>query len=212
LQRANELKESDNWRDAASELKRIQADWKKIGYVPRKESDRIWKEFRAACNHFFNRLTAHNKELDKEFEDNLEKKKAILERLKEVSTTAKAAGKKELRAFIDEWKNAGRVPRGNRDIEGQFNQLLDEHFKKMKVDKNEASMMRFENKVHTLIDADNSRELNREKDLLVRKLDEATKELRQLENNIQFFAHVMRKTPCCVKRTRILTGKKSKLN
>jgi hypothetical protein len=45
LARAEELKDSDDWHNTANELKRIQADWKKIGYVPKSESDKIWKPF-----------------------------------------------------------------------------------------------------------------------------------------------------------------------
>ncbi len=195
LARAEELKESTDWHNTASELKRIQADWKKIGYVPKSESDKIWKAFRSACNEFFNRLTAHNKEKDKEYEGNLKAKQEVLAELKAWDPTDSKAAKKELKAFISKWKDAGRVPRGNREIENEFNTLLDEYFKKLKVNRKEASLIRFENKVHSLIDSENRRELDKQEDQLLRKIDEAKKELIQLENNIQFFAHVDEKNP-----------------
>ena len=67
LGKVEAIKDSDNWKDTAAELKRIQVQWKKIGYVPKAESDKIWEEFRNACNHFFNRLTKFNSGLDEAF-------------------------------------------------------------------------------------------------------------------------------------------------
>ena len=196
LARAQELKDSTDWRAAANELKRIQADWKKIGYVPKSESDKIWKEFRAACNHFFDRLTNRNKEIDKEFEGNYTAKEALLEKVAAWKPTdAKDKGVSELKEMIGEWKEIGRVPRDKRDIENTFNKALDEHFKALKLNKREATLIRFENKVHSIIEGDNNREITRFRDDLRKKIEEAKKELSQLENNMMFFAHADAKNP-----------------
>lgn len=211
LARAEELKDSDDWHDAANELKRIQSDWKKIGYVPKSESDKIWKAFRSACNHFFDRLTEHNKDRDKQFEGNLKVKQELLKELKEWDPTDKKDGKQELKTFINKWKDAGRVPRGNREIENEFNTLLDERFKTLKINRKEASMIRFENKVHNLIDSENRRELNKQDDMLYRKIEEAEKELRQLENNIQFFAHADENSPIVKEANRNIARQKEQI-
>ena len=196
LARAQELKDSTDWRTAANELKRIQAEWKRIGYVPKSESDRIWKEFRAACNHFFDRLTDRNKEKDQEFEGNYTAKEALLEKVKSWKPTdAKDKGVSELKELIAAWKEIGRVPRDKREIENTFNKQLDDHFKKLKLNKREASLIRFENKIHSIIEGDNNREIGRFKDELRRKIEEARKELSQLENNMMFFAHADENNP-----------------
>ncbi len=197
LASAQALKDSEDWREAAVQLKRIQDDWKKIGYVPKTESDKIWKEFREACNYFFNRLTKHNKQLDKDLEENLNVKKAILEKLKTWTAPegGKSNGMNELKAFINEWKEAGRVPKAEKDIDTTFNKLLDDQFAALKLNSKEASLMRFENKVHGMIEGENNRQLDREEEQLQRKLDEAQKELAQLENNILFFARSNQNSP-----------------
>lgn len=196
LQRANELKDSTDWRTAANELKRIQADWKKVGYVPKVESDKIWKEFRQACNHFFKRLTEHHKEAEKELHTNLETKKALFEKLQAWQPTdAKDKGVSELKEIIAKWKAAGRLPRKNANLDNEFSTLLDAHFKTLNLNKREATMIHFENKVSTMLDADLQRQLDREEEDLRKKIDEAKKELNQLENNILFFAHVNDKNP-----------------
>ena len=56
LQKANELKDSDDFAATTPLMKQIQEDWKKVGHVPRKLSDKIWEDFKAACNHYFDRL------------------------------------------------------------------------------------------------------------------------------------------------------------
>ncbi|MGB0178350.1 MAG: DUF349 domain-containing protein, partial [Owenweeksia sp.] len=130
LEIAENLKNSDDWRNTTQEMKRIQAQWKRIGHVPRSESDKIWKQFRGACNHFFNRLTEHNKELDKEFEGNLEAKQAIIEDLKNFKPgDSQKESVKTLKDVINKWKAVGRVPRNKQQIESEFNALLDNQFK-----------------------------------------------------------------------------------
>ncbi len=196
LAKAEELKDSTEWRETANKLKRIQEDWKKIGYVPKSESDKIWKQFRAACNHFFNNLSNHNKELDKQFEGNYDLKKQLLEKIKAWQPTGEKKNEVNmLKEFIAEWKAIGKVPKANIDINNEFNKTLDEHFTKLKLDREEAALMRFENKLNALSDNDNSRQLIKEKELLQRKIDESVKELHQLENNIMFFANADEKNP-----------------
>jgi len=82
LELAISLKDSEEWDSTTQEMKRIQNDWKKIGHVPRKYSDKIWKEFKAACNHYFDRLHARKNASNQEEEENLVKKEACLEKLK----------------------------------------------------------------------------------------------------------------------------------
>lgn len=212
LEKAEELKNSSEWKDAANQLKRIQSEWKKIGYVPKNESDKIWKQFREACNHFFNRLSEHNKEIDQAFENNLKAKQEILEKLKAWSPEGeKSAGKKEIKKFIDEWKEAGRVPRHAKDIENEFNNLLDQHFTALKINKKESALMRFENKMHALAEGENDRQLDREADQIQRQIDDAKKELNQLENNIQFFAHADENSPIVKNAMKSITRQKEQI-
>lgn len=190
LARAEEIKDSDNWRDTANELKRIQSDWKAIGHVPKSESDKIWKEFRAACNHFFDRLTAHNKGRDAEFEANAKEKQDFLEALEKWSPdlSDKKEAVKSIKAKIADWRKLGASPRKQRnDLEGRFNKAIDGFFKSIDLDRKESQRIRFENKIESLA-SQGQNEVQRERDFLRRKLDEAKKELMQLETNMSFFS------------------------
>lgn len=188
LERAEALKDSDDFKNATRELKEIQAKWKTIGHVPRSESDKIWKAFRAACNHYFDRLGKRHKEQDAAFSGNLEVKKGLLVQLEQLVVKAEdEASVEALKTLINQWKTAGPVPRDEREIETTFNNLLDHKFAELKLDRRETQRIRFENKVQSMAEGGDNRQLRRERDALVKKLDEAKKELKQLENNIGFF-------------------------
>lgn len=196
LDQVHAIKDSEDWKETANTLKRIQNDWKNIGYVPRAEGDKIWKAFREACNHFFNRLTAFNKERDKALYENLETKKALLEEVKAWQPNPENSGKSanEIKGFIAQWRALGAVPREERGLETEFNTLIDGFFGALKMNQRESNMLRFENKLHGL-KTDDSRQLGREEEFLSKKIDEAKKDLQQLENNILFFAHVDENNP-----------------
>lgn len=190
---AESLKDSEDWRNTTNELKRIQAQWKTIGHVPKSESDKIWKEFRSACNHFFDRLTAHNKNQDNKLEGNFTSKKALLARLDEYNPPKdnQKKGVQDLKDIINQWKGLGQVPRSKNQIERDFNNLLDQKFKAIDLDRKEAQRIRFENKIDSMTDGAGSgddRQLRYERDAIRKQIDEAEKELNQLETNMSFFS------------------------
>ncbi len=188
---AEENKDSEDFKATTALMKRIQSDWKKIGHVPRKDSDKIWKRFKSACNHYFDRLHANRSEENKEESEAFDQKKDLLEKLKNTELTGDR--KKDLptiKQFIEEWKNLGRVPHSKRYIEGKFNKALDHAFDKLDMDKKQTEMLKYENKVQALEDSDDTRKINNEHYFLTKKIEETKAEIMQLENNLQFFAHV----------------------
>lgn len=187
---ANKLKDSEDWKETTNQMKRIQAQWKQIGHVPKSESDKIWKEFRGACNHFFDRLTQQNKDRDKQFEGNFTAKKAVLDKLSayEPNKDDQAASVNALKEIINEWKVIGRVPRDKNQIESDFNKTLDEKFKSIDMDRKESQRIRFENKIEALTDGNDDRQLRRERQAVRKQIEDAQKELTQLETNLSFFS------------------------
>ena len=177
-------------------MKKVQADWKKIGHVPRKDSDKIWKRFKKACNHFFDKLHAEKKEILEEEKTNLEEKNALLEKVK----TLKLSGKPEedlqtIKAVIKEWKDTGRVPHSKKNIEKEFNQVLDGLFKKLDLSRKESELIKYDNRVAAIADEDGDQALNKERFFITKKIDEVKAEINQLENNLGFFQHVAEDNP-----------------
>ena len=91
-------------------LKKIQSDWKRIGHVPRKFSDDIWKRFKAACNHYFDRYHEQKNSLNKEQQVVVDAKKAFLETVKEL----KEPTKETILEVITNWEKLGHYPRNAR--------------------------------------------------------------------------------------------------
>ena len=191
------LKDSDDTAMATSEMKRIQNEWKKIGHVPRKFSDKIWKQFKDACNHYFDRLHANKNEAQKDELENFEKKNECLERLQAFQLTGDRNKDLELiKGFINEWKSYGRVPFNKKNINVKFNKILDALFKKLDVDRQEGELMKYGNKIQQLTQVEDTEQaLQRERIFIRRKIDECKSEVRQLENNLQFFSNASEDSP-----------------
>ena len=188
--KAKALQTSEDFATTTPLMKQIQEEWKLIGHVPRKYSDAIWGEFKAACNHYFDILKAQKTEVNVEEVEAFEKKKAYLETLREFQLIGEhKADLDAIKLHIENWKGFGKVPFTRRHIEGKFNKILDALFEKLSLSKKETEMVRFSNRVGNLSDSNDSRKLENEKIFLMRKIDEVQNEIFQLENNIQFFAN-----------------------
>ena len=188
VDKANELKESDDFATTTPLMKQIQDEWKLVGHVPRKFSDELWKEFKAACNHYFERLKDSKKEENAEEIAAFEKKKEYLETLRSFELVGDHKTDLDaIKAHIEAWKSIGKVPFNRRHIEGKFNKILDALFEKLSSSKKESEQLRFANKLGNLSSSEDSRKLDNEKIFIMRKIDEVQNEIFQLENNIQFF-------------------------
>lgn len=196
LELAVSLKDSEDYDTTTAEMKRIQNEWKKIGHVPRKYSDKIWNEFKNACNHYFDRLHSLKNVAHKEEEENLEHKNACLDRLKAFELSGdKEKDLASIKEFIAEWKTYGRVPFNKKNINVKFNKILDALFNKLDINKQEAELMKYGNKIQQLANADNERAIYNERTFIRKKIAESKSEINQLENNLQFFSNASEDSP-----------------
>jgi len=193
---AEENKDSTDFDVATPLMKKIQHDWKSIGHVPRKSSDKIWKRFKEACNHYFDRVHAEKKVANKEEEAHLAAKEALLKEVSGMKLTGDTQANLEiLKEKISAWKEIGRVPFSKKSIDQKFNKVLDEHFATLKLSKKEAEMIRFENKMNAMMSQEDDRKIQNEKFFIAKKITEIKDEIRQLENNLGFFQHVDENNP-----------------
>ncbi|MCB0453964.1 MAG: DUF349 domain-containing protein [Aequorivita sp.] len=193
---AEENKDSEDFEATTALMKKIQNDWKSIGHVPRKDSDKIWKRFKKACNHYFDRLHAQKNEANQEEMVHFEAKQAMLDKL----TSFELSGDhkvdvKAIKEKIAAWKEIGRVPYNKRNIEQKFNKTLDGLFAKLDLGKKETELIKFDNKLNTLVNREDDRKLQNEHFFISKKIDETKDEIRQLENNLGFFHHVDENNP-----------------
>ena len=193
---AQDHKDSEDFEKATPLFKKIQHDWREIGHVPRKDSDAIWKEFKAACNHYFDRLHALKDQENKQELEHLVQKQALLDSMKTIILSGDHKQDiKTIKELITRWKTVGRVPFKKKNIDQKFNKALDALFNKLDLDKKETELIKFENKLHALSGEDDTRKLQNEQFFIGKKIDETKSEILQLENNLQFFKHVEKDNP-----------------
>ena len=188
---AESLKESEDWEVATEAMKKIQADWKKIGHVPRKFSDDIWNKFKAACNSYFDRYHDQKNSVSKEQQANVDAKKAFLETLKE----EKEHTKESVLDAIKTWQELGQLPRNVRHLEGKFNKQIDRLLEGLSLDKKEVAMLKFTHVIDGLFVNEDFRKLDSEQLFIRKKMDEVVKEMQQLENNLGFFSNAKDDNP-----------------
>ena len=214
LEVAISLKESEDWDATTSEMKRIQGEWKKVGHVPRKFSDKLWKDFKSACNHYFDRLNALKNDAFKEEEENFKRKVACIERLK----SFELSGKQEkdlasIKKFTEEWKTYGRVPFKKKNINQKFDKIIDALFLKMGVSKQESELLKYGNKLQQLSNDENQeRAIQNERAFIRKKIDESKTEIRQLENNLEFFSNASETNPLVLDVIKRVNQHKESLN
>ncbi|ATA75951.1 DUF349 domain-containing protein [Capnocytophaga sp. H2931] len=196
LEIAKNNKDSQDWEAVTPVMKKIQEDWKAIGNVPKKNTDKIWKEFRKACNDYFDQYhKAVRNNQNKEFES-LEKKKEFLDKIKEYQLGDNREKELEtLQGFVEQWDSFGKVPHAKKGIDLKFHKIIDSFYKKLDFDKQEIELIKYNNKLERLANDDNEDLLTNEMMFVRRKIDEIKAEVLQLENNLQFFSNVDDKNP-----------------
>jgi hypothetical protein len=188
---AEALKDSDDWKNTTNELIRLQKEWKKIGPVPRRHSDKIWKRFRSACDHFFNRKSDYYKNIHVVEEANLKKKKDLVNAIKAYKVTNEK--KKDLEAikeFQRQWLEIGFVPFKQKDsIQDEYREVVDKLISAMDINKIELTKADFKNKIEMLKAApDSDRRLSQELFSVENKIKKIREDVALWENNIGFFS------------------------
>ena len=196
IEKVNELKDSTDFETVTPILKKLQEDWKKVGHVPKKHADDLWKQFKDSCNYYFDRFHEYRKEHVSEEMENFNKKKAYLEELR--SFTLEGDHHKDLEAIkkhIENWKAIGPVPQFRRHIEGKFNKILDALFDKLSMSKRESELVRYNNRLASVIEQQDNRKIQMELNFVQKKIEEVQSDILQLQNNSMFISNAKSDNP-----------------
>lgn len=188
---AEALQQNNDWKKTTNELIRLQGEWKKIGPVPKKHSDKIWKRFRAACDAFFHAKSAYFTNIQGHEEENLKKKTELIDRLKEFQFTEdKSANLDLLKNFQREWTEIGHIPMKDKDrLHNEFRGLISQHLDRLKISEVEMSTLNYQARFETMKNDPQSRRfIGREKELLMGKISKMKEDINLWENNIGFLA------------------------
>ena len=188
---AEALADSKEWKKATDRIKKLQEEWKKIGPVPKRHSDKIWKRFRSACDAFFTSKSEHFSGIKGVEEENLRLKRELLERIKAYEIKKERSENMEaIKAFQREWMAIGYVPMKYKEAtQDEYRKSIDALFDKMKLNENEISTAQYRNMVEGMKDDPESRDkVRKERNILTNKITKLREEISVLENNIGFFS------------------------
>ena len=188
---AEALMDSTDWKNATEQLKRIQEEWKTIGPVPKRHTDKIWKRFRAACDTFFTRKNEHFSGRKSEEEANLAAKRALLDEIRAFQLTeSRSENMEAIKAFQKRWIEIGFVPfRQKEAINKEYRELIDGLFDAMRRNQNEASTNEYREMMASLKDDPSAGDrVRREHNTLQARIQRLRDEIAAMENNIGFFS------------------------
>ena len=181
-EKAEALQDSTEWKATADKLTALQREWKSIGAVPKKQSDAIWKRFNAACDAFFEKRKAATSSQRTEEQENLAKKRAIIEQLSAINPEATTSeDQAKMHDLIKEWNSIGHVPFREKDkIYKQYKALIDALFDTFQ--KNEATrrVARYKDSIKE------GTNIARERERLLRIYENMCGEIKTYENNLGF--------------------------
>ena len=186
-EKAEALKDSTDWKSTAEQLTKLQKEWKTIGPVTKKHSDAIWQRFISACDHFFeqkNKATSSQRSAEQE---NLDKKRAIIEQLKGIGEEMNTEEATQLtKQLMKEWNNTGHVPFKDKDkVYKQYHQLIDSLFDRFHINASAQKLNHFKTNL-SHIQEGSPQALYRERERLNRILESMKSELQTYENNLGF--------------------------
>lgn len=188
-EKAESLKDSEDWKETTDILIALQKDWKKVGPVPRKYSDSLWNKFREACDAFFNRKSEFFSAKDSQYVDNLKAKEELITELENYTPTDVKEAFDKLKEFRKRWNDIGFVPIKEKDkIQKRFFAELDKKYKDLKVSDAERKVMRIKDKIESSGNRPD-RAIRNEREKLFNRIVSLENEIALLENNIGFFAN-----------------------
>lgn len=189
-EQAEKIKDSQEWKKATDQLINLQNVWKTIGPVARKQSDEVWKRFRAACDEFFTNKAKHFGSEGEKFEENLKAKKALIEEIENYQSQGEESDKAALDEFLNRWNSIGYVPfKEKESMQKALDTALNKHFEAIRdldAEKKLGRIRRLITDAKTSGKGDRGIRVEREK--LLNKFHKLETDIATLENNMGFFA------------------------
>ncbi len=189
IEKAHELKNAEDLDKTAEQMKQLQREWKKIGPVPEKQSQSSYKNFKSACDHFFNRKREQQGQAEKNYQDNLNEKEAViahmLQNLKEGKGSEEA-----LMAFANQFKSIGFVPKNAiKSIDVEFRKALETYVSALEMSKEDRETLQMKVELVALQKGGGHRGIEKKEGGIRKKINELEDNISLWRNNLTFFAN-----------------------
>ena len=186
IEKAKALQDSTEWKSTSDKLINLQKEWKTIGMVPKKLGDQLWEEFLSTCNKFFEARNAAGAGTRSEERENLEKKRDVLERLKQVAEGAGENLQEQVQKLVEEYQSIGHVPFKEKDkIYEEYHAILDKLYKDLNITVAKRRLSKFKDNLKQVAERGENA-LDNERARLMRQYEQLKSEVQTYENNLGF--------------------------
>ena len=186
-----EINSSTDWKKTADRIVFLQKKWKETGSAGSRYENKLWSEFRAACDVFYNSRDKHFEDQETELVGNLEQKLALIAEIEKYEVSEdKTTALSDLKNFNERFSAIGHVPSKNKnEVFSAFKKAMDDKYASLKLEAKEKDMILYKAKVETMLASpERGKLLSQERFELKKQMDVLNKEIIQMETNLSFFA------------------------
>ena len=188
IEKAKVLQDSTDWKSTGDKLINLQKEWKTIGMVPKKLGDQLWEEFLGACNKFFDARNAATAGTRGEEQQNLEKKRDVIARLKAVAEEAGEGLQEKVQELVSEYQGIGHVPFREKDkVYDEYHAVLDKLYKELNISVAKKRLNNFKQSLKQVAERGENA-LDNERTRLFRQYETLKQEIQTYENNLGFLS------------------------
>lgn len=186
IEKARAMCDSTDWKSTGDKFIALQKEWKTIGGVPKKIGDQLWNDFLEACNKFFAARNAANAGVHNEERANLEKKRSIIEKLRNFTAEGVDNVQEKVQQLIEEYNSIGHVPYKEKDnVYNDYHAALDKLYKELNISTSRRKLDNFKTNLKNVAKRGEDA-LDNERGRLMRRYDQLRQEIQTYENNLGF--------------------------
>lgn len=186
IEKARAMCDSTDWKSTGDKFIALQKEWKTIGGVPKNIGDQLWNDFLEACNKFFAARNAANAGVHNEERANLEKKRSIIEKLRNFTAEGVDNVQEKVQQLIEEYNSVGHVPYKEKDnVYNDYHAALDKLYKELNISTSRRKLDNFKTNLKNVAKRGEDA-LDNERGRLMRRYDQLRQEIQTYENNLGF--------------------------
>ncbi|NVJ87757.1 MAG: DUF349 domain-containing protein [Algoriphagus sp.] len=187
IQKAEGLKESTDWQSTANEMIKLQQEWKKLGPMPEKNRDALYKRFKGACDYFFDNRRNANKQANSEYEENYQKKLDLCDQI--VKAASESPSEEEITNLVQQFNEIGFVPRKNmKEVQNKFKASVDTYLEKLSEDFDREDFLFRLNLNRIQGDPNAIKTMNKKEHGIRKQIADLENNITLWKNNLEFFA------------------------
>lgn len=196
IREAEELSQSDDFKNTTPKIIALQKKWKETGAVSRRQNDKVWKEFRAVCNAYFDRMDTSRNQATAQEQEAWNNKSELLKTVQSF-TEPDEGSVEQIESWVESWSNLGAVARNKQHIETKFVTAIAKAYKTLGLSAEEIHNKRYALQLQLMADQPDA--LQKERATIQRKIEETKQQIIQLETNMQFFSENSSDNPIVAK-------------